>query len=111
MNSIPTQFLLPESDRFEGRSDQSFTAFEGQIIDACTARGILGYLTGTTLQPMSNPIQPIYVPTPWFSPLPFDEEFAQREAFAHGLLFGNIINPVALGLDRAETTAKSWAKL
>jgi hypothetical protein len=60
---------------------------------------------------MLNPIQPIYVPTPWFSPLPFDEEFAQRKAFIHGLLFGNVINPVALGLDRAETTAKSWAKL
>ncbi|KAJ7939154.1 hypothetical protein B0H13DRAFT_1479295, partial [Mycena leptocephala] len=85
----------------------SFTTWEGHIVDAATARGILGYFTGTTAKPASNPIQAIDVPTPWFSSVPFDEEDAQREAFAHGLLFGNLVNPVALGLDRAETTAQS----
>ncbi|KAJ7068967.1 hypothetical protein B0H15DRAFT_793929 [Mycena belliarum] len=111
MNNIPSTFLLPENDRFSNRDDQSYTHWCGLVVDSATARGLLGYLDGTTPKPTSNPIQAIYVPTPWFSKTPFDEEWVQREATAHGLLFGNLVNPIALGLDRTDTTAATWTKL
>ncbi|KAJ7233557.1 hypothetical protein C8J57DRAFT_1249859 [Mycena rebaudengoi] len=55
------------------------------------------------VKPTSNIIPAIYTP--------YNEEWDQRNATAHGLLFGNLINPVPLGLVRTETTAESWQKL
>ncbi|KAJ7093027.1 hypothetical protein C8R43DRAFT_848964, partial [Mycena crocata] len=89
----------------------SFVNWAGLIIDAATGRGLFGYFDGSIPKPSSNPIPSIYVQTPWFSKTPYDEEWEQRNATAHGLLFGNLINPVALGLDRKQTTAESWQKL
>lgn len=111
-SGFPSNFRLPETERFENRSDQSFNHWQTLIQDAATSRGIMGYLNGSVTKPTNNYVDPDdYTATPWFSKKPFNEEWEMRDAYAHGLVIGNLVNPVGLGISRNGSAAYAWAEL
>ncbi|KAJ7776269.1 hypothetical protein B0H16DRAFT_1302470, partial [Mycena metata] len=123
----PTQFLLPEEQRFNG---MNFTDFKLVFLPGVEGRGFAGYLNGTTPTPTrtaagvaaqmavaataagTNPNFLVPEPyTPVHSTNPFLEEFIMRSQWLKSTILNNIVNPRALGLKTDGTPKELWDSL
>ncbi|KAJ7118618.1 hypothetical protein C8R43DRAFT_901268, partial [Mycena crocata] len=121
----PTQFLLPEEQRFNGLN---FTDFELVFKTGVEGRGFAGYLDGSIQKPTRTAAQTatqliaaataagtnftyLEPSTPVHSINPFLEEFVVRSQWLKSTLLNNIVGPRALGLktDRSPKEMWDWA--
>ncbi|KAG6806701.1 hypothetical protein H0H92_010324, partial [Tricholoma furcatifolium] len=94
---------------------------------AARAKGVKGYLEGTTARPetpktaeddtkppqTSQTATPVSHkdPTEWSSPHPSIDEWDIRDAWTLALIIYNCKNPVSLGINMAGTAAEAWKSL
>lgn len=110
--SNPSQYNLPSDEKFDGSNWQEWKA---TIRAAAKARGLLGYFDGTIQKPRNTPTPypPIYPtpPTYWGSSNPSLDEWEQRDAYAQGMMTGNLKNAVGLGVNTTGTAHQTWDSL
>ncbi|KAF5387622.1 hypothetical protein D9615_000717 [Tricholomella constricta] len=108
--SNPNLFLLPTAEKFDGAN---WVEWKTTILNAARARGLMGYLQGTTTAP--DPPDPDDTPTPttayWGSPNPTYEEWLQRDAYTQGMITLNVLNPIGQGVAMEGTAAETWESL
>ncbi|KAJ7695462.1 hypothetical protein B0H17DRAFT_914062, partial [Mycena rosella] len=115
----PTQFLLPEEQKFNGTN---FADFMLVFLPGIEGRGFAGYLDGTTKKPTrtttgiaascENPhsiISELYITVQLINP--FLEEFNMHSQWLKSAILNNVINPCGLGLKMDGTPKELWDSL
>ncbi|KAJ6517522.1 hypothetical protein C8R47DRAFT_1032007, partial [Mycena vitilis] len=112
----PTQFLLPEEQRFNGTN---YADFELVFVPGVEGRGFSGYLYGTTTEPTrtaaaasaaADEIPTVYAEpsTPIHSAHPYLEEYKMRSQWLKSTILNNVVNPRSLGLKTDGTPKELW---
>ncbi|KAF8196288.1 hypothetical protein K438DRAFT_1519962, partial [Mycena galopus ATCC 62051] len=123
----PTQFLLPEEQRFNG---MNYIDFVLVFLPGVEGRGFAGYLDGSIARPTrtaasvaaqaaaastaagTNPSFILSEPsTPVHSTNPFLEEWTMRSQWLKSTLLNNIVSPRSLGLKTDGTPKELWDSL
>ncbi|KAJ6523383.1 hypothetical protein B0H10DRAFT_1736635, partial [Mycena sp. CBHHK59/15] len=121
----PSQFLLPEEQRFNGINSADFILV---FLPGVEGRGFAGYLDGTTPRPTRTAAATAATATaaataagttfsytepstPVHSANPYLEEYIMRSQWLKSTILNNIISPRSLGLNTTGTPKELWDSL
>ncbi|KAJ3862299.1 hypothetical protein EV359DRAFT_65754 [Lentinula novae-zelandiae] len=105
---------LPDEKQLVG--EENWRPFKCEISFAVQARGLTGYMDGTTPKPTpttENYPRPIYqaAPTPAYSVTPCLEEWVLHDRLVAGAIVSNIADPIGLGIDETKRASEIWQSL
>jgi transposase InsO family protein len=125
-NVLPNTPKFSESETLVGAD--SWRSFKTRVELVVKARGLIGYLNGSTTRPLSNPTPtaitvtdangntttstPTHLPpTPAFSSSPSVEEWDMRDRGVVDIIVSNTQDPDGVGIDASKTAKEIWAAL
>jgi hypothetical protein len=105
-SSVPSILILPESRQL----DDNWPDWKDVVFNLVRGRGYQGYLDGTVVRPTATAVVAAGA-TPVNSVFPSPEEFDLRDGYVSVLLYQNIKDPKAHGLNPADSARTMWAAL
>ncbi|KAF9018359.1 hypothetical protein BDZ89DRAFT_1044520 [Hymenopellis radicata] len=103
------------TERLMLRTDKTnYASFKIHIEEYIAGKGISGYLDASIQQPPIVTVSagaPIPAPTPVYSTTPSRDEWNYRNGVAKSIIITNIVDPIAIGLQRDGTAAEVWVRL
>ncbi|KAJ6565931.1 hypothetical protein DFH09DRAFT_1157298, partial [Mycena vulgaris] len=105
--STPAITILPD-DKQLGQGE-NWSVFSRNVVSLARGRGLMDYLTGNVVRPTA------FVAgqhaTPNTSRFPSAEEFDMRDGYISALIYQNVKEPEAHGLNPADSAYSMWAAL